>query len=790
MKKRTKPAPRKEKRARRNGAKLNSDGRLDRASSVRALRHRKTQLESAVQRYVDLYDFAPIAYVSFDRSGRLEEANLAATELLGTARDSLIGRPFAFYVADLDSFLRHLLDFRTSQPEVKTELLLKNKKGEKIPAILLSTAIDSTTKNGAQLYQTAIVDLSERKRAEEALRLSEERYRTLFDFVPIAVYTCDANGTIREYNKRAAELWGREPGKNGDSPKFCGSYKICHPECRPMPHEKCPMARVLRGEKLTSKDLEIVVERKNGERRTVIPSPRVLLDDHGKIRGAINCLYDITERKQDEADALRLAAVVQSSHDAIVAKDSNGIITDWNKSAERIFGYKPEEIIGKSILTLIPPDRHDEETEIIRRIRQGKSIEHYETVRRRKDGTLVDVSLTISPIKNLRGKIVGVSKIARDITRQKNTERRLTEQARLLDLSNEAILVRDQYDRITYWNRGAQEMYGYSAEQALGKVSHELLKTRYSEPLERINAKLEGEGRWSGELTHKRNNGTEVVVMSDWAVDRDHRGKRAFVLETNSDITARKAAEVALQRSKAMLEKLVLHRTRALRTANAELESEIRRRKGLEGEILAISDREQQRLGQELHDGLCQQLTAISFMAHSSALRLRNHRVIEVEDIEKIARLISGTVVSARNIAGDLHKEKGDAGRFEAALRDLAKREVWKTPCRFALKTETNIQDDKVAADLYRILREALVNANKHARATEIELDVRRDRDELVCSVKDNGIGLNGKKQKGEGLGFQIMNYRAQSIGARLEIETPRNGGTRLAVYFPQPKNG
>ena len=783
-----KQTARKEKRARRTSAKLDSNGQRDRVSSVRGLQQRKTELESAVQRYVDLYDFAPIAYVSFDRSGRLEEANLAATELLGTSRDSLIGRPFAFYVADLDSFLRHLLHCRTSQPEVKTELLLKNKKGEKIPAILLSTAIDSTTKNGAQLYQTAIVDLSERKRAEEALRLSEERYRTLFDFVPIAVYTCDANGTIREYNKRAAELWGQEPGKNGHSPKFCGSYKIFHPDGRPMPHEKCPMARALRGQKLTPKDLEIVVERPNGERRCVIPSPHILLDDRGKIRGAINCLYDITERKHDEADALRLAAVVQSSHDAIVAKDLNGIITDWNQSAERIFGYKPKEIIGKSILTLIPSDRQDEEREILKRIRRGKSIEHYETVRRRKDGTLIDVSLTISPIKDLRGKTVGISKIARDVTRQKKTERRLTEQARLLDLSNEAILVRDEYERIVYWNRGAQEMYGYSAGQALGKIVHELLKTRYPEPLERINDELEREGRWTGELTHQRKNGTEVVVMSHWAVDRDHRGKRAFILETNSDITARKAAEVALQRSKTMLEKLVLHRTRALRTANAELESEIRRRKGLEGEILAISDREQQRLGQELHDGLCQQLTAISFMAHSSALRLRNHRVIEVEDIEKIARLISGTVVSARNIARDLHKEKVDAATFEAALGDLVNREVWKVPCRLVLWNEANLQDDRAAAELYRIMREALINANKHARASKIVLEVRRDGDGLICSVRDNGIGLNAKKNAGRGLGFEIMNYRARSIGARLQVETPRNGGTLLSVHLPKPR--
>src|ERR1043166_2185473 len=202
---------RKENRARGNGARSDFNGRRDRASSVRGLYRPKTKLESAIQRYVDLYDFAPIAYVSFDRAGRIEEANLAATELLRQPRDLLIGRPFAFYVADLDSFLKHLLLCRTSQQQLKTELLLKNKKGERIPAVLLSTPVTSTTKSGTVLYQTAIIDLRELKAAEAKFRTSEQRYKTLFDLVPVAVYTCDANGIIKEFNQRAVELWGRQP---------------------------------------------------------------------------------------------------------------------------------------------------------------------------------------------------------------------------------------------------------------------------------------------------------------------------------------------------------------------------------------------------------------------------------------------------------------------------------------------------------------------------------------------------------------------------------------------------
>ncbi|HET9800981.1 MAG TPA: PAS domain S-box protein, partial [Chthoniobacterales bacterium] len=410
-------------------------------------------------------------------------------------------------------------------------------------------------------------------------------------------------------------------------------------------------------------------------------------DEHGQVVGWIASLIDITERKRAEVAAMRLAAAVQSSHDAIAAKTLNGIITDWNQSAERIFGYKAKEIIGKSILTVIPKDRHAEEKEILRKIRRGESIEHFQTVRRRKDGRLIDVSLTISPVKDTSGKIVGVSKVARDITKQKKADRLIAEQARLLDLSNEAILVRDKDDRITYWNQGAEELYGYRAEEALGKVSHKLLRTEPSEPFEEIFKKLEHEDRWTGELTHWHKDGTKISVKSHWALDRDKSRKRASVLETNTDISARKSAELALKRSKSMLEKLVLQRTRALRVANSELEREIRRRKGLEGQILEISDREQEKLGQELHDGLCQQLTAIGFLTRATALRLKDHRVVQVDDLEKIAQLINGSVMDARNIARDLHKEEIDAAEFVSAMRDLVQRKIWHTSCRLELKT-------------------------------------------------------------------------------------------------------
>ncbi|HEX8899134.1 MAG TPA: PAS domain S-box protein, partial [Chthoniobacterales bacterium] len=145
-------------------------------------------------------------------------------------------------------------------------------------------------------------------------------------------------------------------------------------------------------------------------------------------------LRDITNRVRGEEASRRLAAIIQSSDDAIISKDLNGIITSWNAAAERLFGYTPKEIIGQSILTLIPAERQHEEPRILERIRRGERIDHYETVRRRKDGTLLDISVTVSPLKNQDGQIIGASKIARDITDRVQNERRRAAQYAVVSL--------------------------------------------------------------------------------------------------------------------------------------------------------------------------------------------------------------------------------------------------------------------------------------------------------------------------------------------------------------------
>lgn len=273
-----------------------------------------------------------------------------------------------------------------------------------------------------------------------------------------------------------------------------------------------------------------------------------------------------SERKAKEA-ALHLGSIVASSDDAIIGKTPDGIITSWNRGAEELYGYSAGEAIGQHISLLIP-EQSEEITEILRKVTAGQRVEPHETQRRRKDGTLIDVWLKVSPILDASGAIAGISSIAHDITARKEAERKLqasqrslVEKARLLDLSSDAILVRSLDEKIIYWNEGAVEAYGYGREEALGRSPHELLRTEFPERLRLIREKLLQDGRWSGELIHHRKDGKRMTVSSRWSLDRDELGNPAAILETNTDISPRKHAEEALRESekrvRAKLESIV-----------------------------------------------------------------------------------------------------------------------------------------------------------------------------------------------------------------------------------------
>jgi len=246
-----------------------------------------------------------------------------------------------------------------------------------------------------------------------------------------AIISKDLNGTIRTWNPAAERIFGY----SADEIIGQSILTIIPPDRHE--DETLIIGKVRDGGRV--EHYETVRRHKNGALLDVSVSVSPLFDDQGNVIGASKIARDISDRRRSDEIVRHFAAIVESSEDTIISKDLNGIIQSWNKAAERMFGYTAEEIIGKPVLTLIPQARHHEEDVILGRIRCGERIEHFETIRQRKDGTLVDISLTVSPVKDASGKIVGASKIARDISEKKRAERQLLIQTQRLATLNQVV---------------------------------------------------------------------------------------------------------------------------------------------------------------------------------------------------------------------------------------------------------------------------------------------------------------------------------------------------------------
>ena len=265
-----------------------------------------------------------------------------------------------------------------------------------------------------------------------------------------------------------------------------------------------------------------------------------------------------------EGVRVRLESIVQYSDDAIITKDLDGTITSWNAAATRIFGYAPDEIVGKSILTLIPPELHNEEQDILRRLRAAERIEHYETVRLAKDGSRINVSLTVSPIKDEDGTVIGASKIARDIGDKVRADELRFRLAALVESSDDAIISKDLNGIITSWNQGAERIFGWKAEEIVGRsvltLIPESLKHEEPDILKKLKA---GEriDHYSTRRIHKdgqllevsltispiRNAHGEIIGASKIARDvtEQNRVQRALIESEKLAVSARMAASIA-----------------------------------------------------------------------------------------------------------------------------------------------------------------------------------------------------------------------------------------------------
>lgn len=396
-------------------------------------------------------------------------------------------------------------------------------------------------------------DITERKRAEAAFRESEELFSKAFRLSPDCVLiTRLADRTVIRANEALCELWGSTPEQIVGKPGWEYSNWL-------MEEERLNFIRKLQeeGECL---NYETTLRMADGRLLAFNISSRLIIFNEAPC--VLTVMRNINERKKTEAEAARLAAIVQFSDDAIIGKDLDGIVTSWNAGAEKVFGYSAHEMIGQPILRLIPPERHHEEIDILSTVRRGDSVRHLDTVRVRKDGRRIDVSITTSAIKDLNGKIIGASKIARDVSERKRVEQQMRESKTRMRLATETTGVGiwewELVSNKIRWDAQMFRIYGVQPTND-GVVEYATWADRVlPEDLAQQETVLQDTVRRLGqsarEFRIRRVSDNDCRhIQAVETVRTDARGNATWVVGTNLDITERRNGERELREKERQL---------------------------------------------------------------------------------------------------------------------------------------------------------------------------------------------------------------------------------------------
>jgi PAS domain S-box-containing protein len=354
----------------------------------------------------------------------------------------------------------------------------------------------------------------------------------------LALYTCDADGEITSFNKAAEALWGGPPPSGNSS-----RCNFLNPDGSLMKPEDSPMLRTLRNG-ITIEGEPLIFLQEDGTKLYLHAYTQPVFNSANKLVSVISLLLTTGQNSNAELKQAMLAAIVDSSEDAIISKTLQGKITSWNRSAELLFGYSEGEALGRNITMLIPPSRLSEEEMIIYEISHGNKIDHFETVRVDKYGNEIPISLSISPIKDSHGNITGASKIARDISAIKNNEKKQAMLAAIVDASDDAIVSKTLQGIITSWNPAAERMFGYKESEIIGKhISILIPAARLSEEDMIISQIKSGNKVNHFETVRVTRDGREIYISLSVSPIKDSSGSIIGASKIARDITALKSGE-------------------------------------------------------------------------------------------------------------------------------------------------------------------------------------------------------------------------------------------------------
>jgi PAS domain S-box-containing protein len=719
-----------------------------------------------------MVDALPVAIYTTDAQGRLTYFNAAAVALSG--RTPELGTQqwcvtWKIYLPD-GTPLPHdqcpmAIALRSGQATPGGEFIAERPDGTRFwftpyPAVLRDAGGHVT--GGINL----LVDITARKNAEIQ---ADEQYHAIVDTTPECVKIVAADGTLLKMNAAGLEMVG---ASSAEAVLGKDLYTLIAPE--DLDRYRDFNERICRGEKGF---LEFDIVKLDGRRRHMETHAAPLRHvDGSTVQLAIT--HDITERRRADRAALLLGAIVDSSDDAIISKNLNSIITSWNNSAERLFGYAANEVIGKPITILIPADRQAEEPAILSRLRRGERVEHFETIRVRKDGSLVNISLTISPIRDGHGKIVGASKIARDITERKRLSEVQERLAAIVESSDDAIISKDLNGIIRSWNHGAERIFGYKAQEIVGQhVSVITAPDRFNEIPNILDRIRRGESVDHYETKRKTKDGKILTVSLTVSPIRDGAGNVIGASKVARDVTERVAQEKALREANAALRRANADLQQFAYSASHDLQEPLRM-------VAAYSQLLQKKFGDSLGE------TAHDYIRHTVEGAARMETLL--------ADLRTYTQVSTAE-----HEPTEDIDAGEVLNKALANLEVAIKESGASVSSGALPQVCMYEFQLQQLFQNLIGNAIRY-RSSEpprIHVAATREGNEWLISVQDNGIGIapefkeqifgifkrlhSSAQYPGTGMGLAICQRIVERGGGRIWVEPgPGRGST---FFFTVP---
>ncbi len=757
-------------------------GRLVRITALRDVTQRKRveqRLREAEQRYRALVEQAP-AVVYMQEIGSPDAAMYMSPRI-----EDLTGySPEDCKDPDLRWRMVHPEDRERMQSEdersvepgevVTTEYRVIHRDG-RVVWVRNESVIVEEEPGGSRYWQGFMLDITERKKAEEALRRSEERYRLVAQATDETIWDSDILADEQTWNGAVQTMFGYPPGQRTRTAWW---EERIHPDDRERVLSSVAAA-LQAGEDMWSEEYRF--RRADGEYSTVVDRAYVMRDAEGRAVRMIGSMADVTERqhaakelRESEERYRRLVETVQEGI-AYVAPEG-GVINYCNTAYAEVFGLSPEELVGRSFFEFVS----EEELERVLRQRElrlenvGSAYEVTVSV----GGAKKVLSATGSPIFEADGSYRGAVQTIVDVTKRKEAEEELKRRAQLLDLTQDAVIVRDTEGTISFWNRGAEEMYGWKKEEALGQTTHALLKTQFPEPIEKIRAELLRDGRWEGELGHSRRDGERIVVASRWALQTDESSESRTWLELNTDITERKRYEEALREARLAAEEANHAKSEFLANMSHEIRTPMNGIVGMTDLLLDTPLDSEQR-------------------EYAETVRLSGENLMMIiNDILDFSKIEAGAM-RLETIDFDLRTAVEDVtvllgGKAQDKGLELASLVEYDVP--MALRGDPG--------RLRQILTNLLGNAIKFTDEGEVIVRVGlADEDEESATVRfevsDTGIGISPEQQErlflaftqadasttrrygGTGLGLAISKQLVEMMGGQIGVESePGEGST------------